>query len=368
MQAKLFEIATRIGTPLALAGLVVGVMYLLYKSLLEGRLLSSISPGHSYRIINRIINFVFILSVIALALGVACYVLTVMIPQRRTTSALEFTDLAVILRPSFPILDMKFRNLGSDVAYIKNVSIEVLGKNIQKENKGFSAMPSTWQYNLLIDPHSNQQTFDVPVSQVVPSNGTDRFSVVVGQMSRYGEIRYTDYRLRVRVFYNANEASQAKDISVRVISPPNFAKPGDTIGFTSGERLAALDSPDFRTVAEMATVLGALGEQGAIARLESILSKEPEPYIEHYKGEFLGKGVSELYLETNSRMNLRQMYASAFWAIKQLTGDYHDSLLDAMPRRWRPTGVMALDIAKQTAIELARCKLQPDKCGEWPQQ
>jgi hypothetical protein len=40
------------------------------------------------------------------------------------------------------------------------------------------------------------------------------------------------------------------------------------------------------------------------------------------------------------------MYASAFWALKQITGDYHESILAEMSPQWRSVGEKAMKAVK----------------------
>jgi tetratricopeptide (TPR) repeat protein len=72
MEAKILAIAASIGTPLGLAGLAVGILYLLYKRIL-GQKLSRILPEHTFLLFNRLATYLFCLALTAMLLGVASY-------------------------------------------------------------------------------------------------------------------------------------------------------------------------------------------------------------------------------------------------------------------------------------------------------
>ena len=130
MEATILGIGAKIGTPLALAGFAVAILYLLYRAVLRSGLLTTVNASHTFRVLNRILTFVFVLALVAIVLGVSAYLATSLIEPPRKVSDLEVTDVAVVPRPSFPLLDLKFRNLGRDAAYIKRVSIDILEKEI----------------------------------------------------------------------------------------------------------------------------------------------------------------------------------------------------------------------------------------------
>jgi hypothetical protein len=346
MEAKLIEIAAKIGTPLALAGLTVAVLFLVYRAIIKSGLLSTVHASHTFKILNRVLTYVFVLALVAIALGVASYLVPSVVERPRKVSELEVTDLAVVKRPSFPVLDLKFRNVGRDVAYIKKVSIEVLEKKVKPEESHFYAGPSTWEYNVLIDPRSDQRVYELATSQIVPSNGTERFSIVIGQQSGYADIDYTDYRLRLRVHYNANEVIETKEVNVRVVSPPHFLAPLQPVGPTTEERLAALGSPNPKIVEEIATVVGAVGNRDALPKLLAVLAQPAEHYLSYYKEHVL---TQPFHRERGlpAPAALEHMYASVLWAVKQLAGEFPMAALDRMAPDARAFADKALEQVKR---------------------
>src|SRR5262245_17379535 len=71
---KLFGIAEKIKTPLALAGLVVIVLYLLVKQVLALDVFSNIGGSGTLRVLENVLDSVFWLATIAVVLGVGSYV------------------------------------------------------------------------------------------------------------------------------------------------------------------------------------------------------------------------------------------------------------------------------------------------------
>jgi hypothetical protein len=77
---KLFEIVAHITTPLGIAGVVIIVLFLLFRLLIKGPLAAQLSRSHSYQVINRIVTFVFILGLVALTLSIGVYILGKVLP------------------------------------------------------------------------------------------------------------------------------------------------------------------------------------------------------------------------------------------------------------------------------------------------
>lgn len=83
--ARLFEVAAQIATPLGLAGVVVIVLFLLYRGLIRGPLATQLSGSHSFRVINRLITYVFILGLVAITFSISAY----LVVQLRPTPTVE---------------------------------------------------------------------------------------------------------------------------------------------------------------------------------------------------------------------------------------------------------------------------------------
>ena len=101
MDASILEVGARLTTPLGLAGFALAILYLIYRVLLRGRLLSRIGSTHSFQIINRIITYVFILSIVTIVLGLGGHFATklqgvIHIPHSEFSGDMYFTNIFII--------------------------------------------------------------------------------------------------------------------------------------------------------------------------------------------------------------------------------------------------------------------------------
>ncbi len=74
MDLSILEIGTKITTPIGISGFIITILYLLYRLLIRGRLLSRIAPAHTFKVINRLTTFIFILSIVGMVLGFIGYI------------------------------------------------------------------------------------------------------------------------------------------------------------------------------------------------------------------------------------------------------------------------------------------------------
>jgi tetratricopeptide (TPR) repeat protein len=101
MDSSILEVGAKLATPLSLAGFALAVLYLLYRVLLRGQLLSRLGATHSFRIINRVITFVFILAIVAMLLGLGGYFAgrlqgVIKISSPELSGDMYFTNITVI--------------------------------------------------------------------------------------------------------------------------------------------------------------------------------------------------------------------------------------------------------------------------------
>ena len=80
--SKLGNIIERVRTPLALAGLMVVLLYALYSQILKMDVFSKVSSRSTFVLIDRILLYVFILAILAVVLGGFGYFLS----KRRSKS------------------------------------------------------------------------------------------------------------------------------------------------------------------------------------------------------------------------------------------------------------------------------------------
>jgi len=72
---KVLAIATKVSTPLALGGLIIGVFFLIVKLIISAGLIPQVTVETGGTILLRIINGFIILSLVAVVLGFVGYII-----------------------------------------------------------------------------------------------------------------------------------------------------------------------------------------------------------------------------------------------------------------------------------------------------
>src|SRR5215469_2543615 len=72
----IFEIASKVSTPLALGGIIAAIIFFIFRQILAKKFFPTLSRGASGAIIQNIINKLFYLAILAIFLGFIAYVLT----------------------------------------------------------------------------------------------------------------------------------------------------------------------------------------------------------------------------------------------------------------------------------------------------
>jgi len=90
---KLAAIANKVKTPLALAGLIVIVLYGIYRQVLSLDIFSKVGEASTLILIGGILDKLFWLALIALVMGIASYVLTLVLKIKiRRRANIEMID------------------------------------------------------------------------------------------------------------------------------------------------------------------------------------------------------------------------------------------------------------------------------------
>jgi hypothetical protein len=90
---KLFEIASTLKTPLALGGVVVIAMFLIYKAILKKKIFPRLTKIHSYKLINKIVDDLFFLAIFAMLIGFIGYIYVYVAPSRTSIEQSESIKL-----------------------------------------------------------------------------------------------------------------------------------------------------------------------------------------------------------------------------------------------------------------------------------
>jgi len=73
---SIFEIATKISTPLVLSGITIFTLFFIYRYILKKKIFSRLKENNTFLIINRIITYLFILALVSIFLGTIGYLKT----------------------------------------------------------------------------------------------------------------------------------------------------------------------------------------------------------------------------------------------------------------------------------------------------
>jgi hypothetical protein len=75
-ESKIFKIVERVKTPLSITGIALMVMYLVIKKVLDLDIYDNVGAENTFTIIDKIINYVFIVSIVSLLLGITAYLIS----------------------------------------------------------------------------------------------------------------------------------------------------------------------------------------------------------------------------------------------------------------------------------------------------
>lgn len=88
---EVLEIASRISTPLALSGLIAGILYLILRQIIAKDIFPPLMKSHSAEIIRLVVKGLFSLALTAMILGFSGYILPIVLPRIQTVLSEGFT-------------------------------------------------------------------------------------------------------------------------------------------------------------------------------------------------------------------------------------------------------------------------------------
>lgn len=157
-------------------------------------------------------------------------------------SWLRDQDFAVI-SGEHPLIDIKVRNPSDRVAFLKEITFDA--RCVEKlpcpelpyPNIKACVIPSKWDYNILFDPSKDTDNLRLKISQEVPSNGVDRFVIIVGQTMQSLKFTSITYEVSMTLYYNNNESITIGTFKIRIptIHPFNILNPITTIYHAQGK-------------------------------------------------------------------------------------------------------------------------------------
>ena len=140
-------------------------------------------------------------------------------PDSLTTDSSAFRFLPRPVAAQFPVLDIVVRNTSASAIVL--TEFEVSAHRIAVEDSGLvncSPIAPTWSYHVLLDENAQDQKKRIPLNQLVPANGADRFAIVIG----HGDFPWyrSVYELRGTFSYNRGRRAMLGVDTVRVQGAP----------------------------------------------------------------------------------------------------------------------------------------------------
>lgn len=80
--ATLFRVTERVKTPMALSGLVVVALYLVFSRVLSLPVFGDLGQDHTYQLLHEVLRYVFWLAIVAVLLGAGSFVLALVLRHR----------------------------------------------------------------------------------------------------------------------------------------------------------------------------------------------------------------------------------------------------------------------------------------------
>lgn len=94
---NILTVANKVKTPLALSGLVIVVLYLIFKQILSLNVFSNIDSSSTFILLQNILGKVFWLAVITIVLGIGSYILSTVLSHKvaSRSSNVELVDARI---------------------------------------------------------------------------------------------------------------------------------------------------------------------------------------------------------------------------------------------------------------------------------
>jgi hypothetical protein len=145
-------------------------------------------------------------------------------PGWSTGRGLRIVDVGVEDERAPTTIDIKLRNTGSEVCFIKEVRFDVLRVGILDTlARRFRQQPVTGEYNVDFDPsRPTPYSIIIPVSQVVDPNDTDRFQLRLSYISdfNWSFVRRSLVHAMLTLVHDEDNATPAPVLLLFNIPPP----------------------------------------------------------------------------------------------------------------------------------------------------
>lgn len=134
---------------------------------------------------------------------------------------LELVEVSYVETDSLPKLDIKLRNTGDEVAFVKRVEFHVDKVWTLKWPSAGGAAPVTADYEVVLPTSGDPYIQPVPVSQSVDPNGVDRFTFTLMPDHPLSPFQDDVYLFHIVVVYDGDSKSVASEDLLYMLSYPS---------------------------------------------------------------------------------------------------------------------------------------------------
>lgn len=140
----------------------------------------------------------------AIILGVFFLLKTVFIHQNQKVSDLRLVDVSIEESDnSFPKIDIKLRNLGTEVVFLKKGVLRVIDKGILRDSAivDYLSVAVSWNYDILL---GDEKQIEKPISHSIQPNAVDRFTFTLAHDGG-DRVFPTLFYIEVSLVYNEDD-------------------------------------------------------------------------------------------------------------------------------------------------------------------
>jgi hypothetical protein len=198
---------------------------------------TSLSEGSKIAIIVALIGlFGGLIAALLAARGSRKAAEVTTLPRKADIEPIDITVKEPENEPGSVMLDIKLRNAGGEVAYIKRVDLFITEGRYIPFCGHPSAVPLTYVYDVELPSKFAGDAITVycNVSQAVPGNEVDRFGLNLGL--RGYQLGHMMYRFRIRIHYNTSDSVESGPIIV-MLSFPSSVVAATSFGFLDPDEM-----------------------------------------------------------------------------------------------------------------------------------
>lgn len=122
---------------------------------------------------------------------------------------------------SFPIIDVKLRNKGKQIAFLKAINFNFTRIDVVEYDHRIKCapIPPSWEYNVILENRfkisERIKLVRLDLSQSIGPNKVDRFVITVGQ----NRFEYAIYKINPVLIYNIDEKINLGKFLLKIVGP-----------------------------------------------------------------------------------------------------------------------------------------------------